>query len=102
MALPIPSAAVALPGLARPGKNFEPFNDAPLSHKDDSAAEVYSMPGGCSNVAEKCDLHQNRIIVACHGDGERAAVTVVPHDPPAPAAGRALAQAAERAPSAWG
>jgi len=39
------------------------------------------MPDGVNNVAEKCDLHQNRTIVASHGDEERAAVTVVPDDP---------------------
>lgn len=33
----------------------EPWNDAPVSTKDDSPAEIYSMPDGFANVATKCD-----------------------------------------------
>jgi len=55
----------------------EPYNDAPISHKNDSPAAVYSMPDGFSNVATKCADHGHRIYVAYHGDGERAAIAVI-------------------------
>ncbi|TDD37834.1 hypothetical protein E1287_07180 [Actinomadura sp. KC06] len=62
-------------------KMTEPFNDAPIKSKDDSAAEVYSMPDGFSNVATKCDRHGNRIYVVYHGDNPYGALNVVPQDP---------------------
>lgn len=80
-------AAVALAGAAMIGaaggcaKMSEPWNDAKISVKDDSPAEVYSMPDGFSNVASKCDRHGNRIYVIYHGDNPYGAVEVVPADP---------------------
>lgn len=57
----------------------EPFNDAPISRKDDTPAEVYSMPDGFANVASKCDRHGNRIYTTRTDGGE--AMAVVPADP---------------------
>jgi hypothetical protein len=57
----------------------EPFNDAPISSKNDKPAEVYSFPDGYNNVASKCDNHGNRIFVVRTGDGR--GVAVVPNDP---------------------
>jgi hypothetical protein len=69
-------------GLALTGcKATEPFQDAPVSSRDKSPAEVYDMPDGYSNFAEKCDKHGNRIVVVFHGDGTYAGVTAIPNDP---------------------
>lgn len=57
----------------------ESFNDAPISRKIDTPAEVYSMPDGFANVASKCDLHGNRIYTTRTDGGE--ALAVVPADP---------------------
>lgn len=57
----------------------EPFNDAPISHKDDGPAEVYSMPDGYANFASKCDRHGNRVYTTRTDGGE--AMAVIPHDP---------------------
>lgn len=62
-------------------KMTEPWNDAKISGKDDSPAEVYSMPDGFSNFATKCDRHGNRVYVLYHGDNPYGGVTVVPADP---------------------
>lgn len=66
-------AVVALAGC----KATESFNDAPIAGKDDSPAEVFSMPDGFSNVASKCDGHGHRIFVAFHGDGAYAGIAVI-------------------------
>lgn len=57
----------------------ESYNDAPISRKIDTPAEVYSMPDGFANVASKCDLHGNRIYSTRTDGGESMAV--VPNDP---------------------
>ena len=59
--------------------NTEPFNDAPISHKNDSPAYVGSMPDGFSNWASKCDPQGGgfRVFTAFHGDGDRAAIAVI-------------------------
>lgn len=57
----------------------ESFNDAPISRKDDSPAEVYSMPDGYANFASKCDSHGNRVYTTRTEGGE--AMAVVPSDP---------------------
>lgn len=57
----------------------EPYNDAPVKVKDDSAAEIYSMPDGFANVASKCDRHGNRIYSTRTDGGE--AMAVVANDP---------------------
>jgi hypothetical protein len=66
--------------LAGCGKALEPYNDASVSGQNKVPAEVVNMPDGFSNVATKCD-HGNRLYVAFHGDGDRAALAVVPNDP---------------------
>lgn len=58
-------------------KAMEPWNDAPIAHKDDSAAEVYSMPDGFNNVASKCDGHGHRMFTLYHGDSTYGGVAVV-------------------------
>ncbi len=57
----------------------ERFNDAPISVKDDSPAEVYSMPDGFANVASKCDRHGNRMYTTRESDaGAGKTVAVIP------------------------
>lgn len=68
------------------GKTTEPFNDADIRSKDDSPAEVGSMPDGFSNFSSKCDEHGNRVYVVYHGDNPYGAITVVPQDPTCPGA----------------
>lgn len=58
-------------------KATEQFKDAPVSARDKSAAEVYDMPDGFSNFAEKCDLHGNRVVIVFHNNGAYAGVAVV-------------------------
>jgi hypothetical protein len=70
-------AAITLSGC----KATEPFQDAPVANRDKSPAEVYDMPDGYSNFAEKCDKHGNRIVVVFHNDGAYAGVTAIPNDP---------------------
>jgi hypothetical protein len=75
-------AALTLAALGLTGcKAAEPYQDAPVSTRDDSPAEAYDMPDGYSNFAEKCDKHGNRIVVVFHGDGTYAGVTAIPNDP---------------------
>jgi predicted amidohydrolase YtcJ len=68
-------AAVVLGGCS--SKSQEPFKDAPVSGRNQASAEVLTMPDGFSNLAEKCDGHGNRVIVAFHGDGSYAALTAI-------------------------
>lgn len=70
--------ALAIAGCS---KMTEPYNDAPIDHKNDDAAVVYSMPDGFSNFATKCDENGNRVYTAFKGDNNRAALAVVPQDP---------------------
>lgn len=78
-------AALVLAGASLAGcKANEPHQDAPVSDRDKSPAEVYDMPDGFSNFAEKCDKHGNRIVVVFHGDGTYAGVTAIPNDPTCP------------------
>ncbi|MGW1547506.1 hypothetical protein [Streptomyces sp. NPDC002346] len=59
----------------------EPFNDAPVSRKDDSPAVIYSMPDGFANVAAKCDGNGFRIFTtrgADSGGGKAVAVVADP------------------------
>lgn len=77
-------AALAVAGLlASTGcsKIAEYGNDAPVKSRDDSPADVYSMPDGFSNVASKCDRYGNRMYVLYHGDSPYGSVAVVPADP---------------------
>lgn len=57
----------------------EPYNDAPIDHKVDRPAIVYSMPDGFANYAEKCDEFGN-LVITTRGGGKSGgkAVTVVP------------------------
>lgn len=57
----------------------EPYNDAPVDHKNDDPAEIYSMPDGFANFASKCDEHGNRVYTTRTDGGE--AMAVVPADP---------------------
>jgi hypothetical protein len=76
-------AALVLAGVTGCGlsKLTEPWNDAPVKSKDDSGADVYSMPDGFNNVATKCDRNGNRIYVIYHGDKAYGALSVVAADP---------------------
>lgn len=74
-------SAITLLTLAATGCSAftEPYNDAPVDHKNDDAAVVYSMPDGFANFAEKCDEHGNLVISTRTDGGE--ALAVVPNDP---------------------
>ncbi|MGW6789990.1 hypothetical protein [Streptomyces chartreusis] len=52
----------------------EPYNDAPIDHKVDSPAIVYSGPDGFANFMEKCDEFGNLVITTRTEGGEAAAV----------------------------
>lgn len=71
-------ATVALVSLTA-CKATERYNDAPSSNGggDQSAAEVYAMPDGFNNFAEKCDHHGFRVFVIFHNDGSYGAITAV-------------------------
>lgn len=73
--------ALALLGMVGCAKLTEPFNDAPVKNKDDSPAEVYSMPDGFNNFSTKCDRHGNRVYVLYHGNESYGGISVVPADP---------------------
>jgi hypothetical protein len=79
--LAIGAVSVALTTISAcnfPGnKVTEPWNDAPISHKDDGPAVVYSMPDGFGNVAAKCDGYGHRIFTLYHADGTYGGVSVV-------------------------
>jgi hypothetical protein len=62
----------------------EPYNDAPVGTKDDSSADIYSMPDGFSNFSSKCDKNGNRVYVVYHGESPYGAVAVVGQDPTCP------------------
>jgi hypothetical protein len=79
-ALAVAALSLAVLGLTA-CKAAEPYQDAPVTDRDKSPAEVYDMPDGYSNFAEKCDKHGNRIVVVFHGDGTYAGVTAIPNDP---------------------
>lgn len=58
----------------------EPYNDAPIDHKNDRPAIVYSMPDGFANYAVKCDEFGN-LVYTTRGGGEAGggkAVAVIP------------------------
>jgi len=74
MAAILLAAGLALGGCSKAG---EVYNDAPIAAKDDTSAEVYSMPDGFSNVASKCDRHGHRIFVAYHGDSPYGSIAVI-------------------------
>lgn len=78
------AALLALVGAAGCSKFTEPFNDAPVRSKDDSPADVYSMPDGFSNFSSKCDENRNRVYVVYHGDSPYGAIAVVGQDPTCP------------------
>lgn len=58
-------------------KAVEPFNDAPIAAKHDGSADVYSMPDGFNNFAEKCDKYGNLVITTYHHDSPYGSVTAV-------------------------
>lgn len=68
-------------GTAGCAKFTEPWNDAKIENKDDSPAEVYSMPDGFGNFATKCDRHGNRVYTLYHSDSPYGGITVIPADP---------------------
>lgn len=70
-------ALIGLFSLSACSKAAEQFKDASVSGRDDSAAEVYNMPDGFSNVASKCDKHGHRIFVVFHGDNHYGSVAVI-------------------------
>lgn len=65
-------------------KATEPYNDAPVVHKYDNPADVYSMPDGFSNFSEKCDQHGNRVFVVYHGNSAYGSIFAM-KDPTCPA-----------------
>lgn len=76
-------AAVAVSGvigLAACGSGAEVFNDAEVTSKDTSGAEIISFPDHFSNVASKCN-HGNRVYVIYHGTNAYGSVAVAPNDP---------------------
>jgi hypothetical protein len=76
------TAAGALLALSACSRLTEQWNDAPIDHKVDRPAIVYSMPDGFANYAEKCDEFGNLVITTRAGaDGVGGkAVTVVPNE----------------------
>lgn len=80
-AVAVAATALAL-GAVSCSSMTESFNDAPIKNKNDSPAEVYSMPDGYANFASKCDRHGNRVYTTRTDGGE--AMTVVPQDPTCP------------------
>jgi hypothetical protein len=75
-AIVLASALLMLAGCGL-NKAFEPFNDAPISHKNDLPAVVGSMPDGFSNWAGKCDGQGHWVVVVYHGDSTYGAPAVV-------------------------
>lgn len=74
-------ASIAFVAVGCTDKNTEPYNDAPRGGQENSGpARVIMFPDGFSNAATKCD-HGNRVYVVYKGDANRAALSVVPHDP---------------------
>lgn len=74
-------SVLALATVTGCSKSGEPWNDAKIERKDNSPAEVYSMPDGFGNFATKCDRHGNRIYTLYHFDSPYGGITVVPNDP---------------------
>lgn len=62
------------------GKGMEPFQDANITERNDSAARVGTMPDGFSNFAAKCD-GPNMVYVIFKGDNAYGSLEVVPNDP---------------------
>jgi hypothetical protein len=63
-------------------KTQEPYRDAKVTHRySNPGVETYANADGFSNVAEFCDAHGNRIVIAFHGDGAYSAITAIPTDP---------------------
>jgi len=60
------------------GKATEPFRDAPVSGQNDQPAAEVFMPDGFSNMAVKCVAPGFLGASAYHGDGNRAAIALVP------------------------
>lgn len=74
------AAAVAggLLALSACSSATEAWNDAPIDHKNDRPAIVYSAPDGFANYMEKCDEFGNLVITTrAGGKGGGKAVTVV-------------------------
>jgi hypothetical protein len=61
-------------------KGNEPFKDAHVSSRNNSAAEVGTMPDGFSNWATKCD-YGNRVYVIFKKDHTYGSIAVVAQDP---------------------
>lgn len=79
MALAVSATVLGLSLTGCTSSMTERFNDAPISVKDDSPAEVYSMPDGFANIAAKCDKHGNRMYSTRESDaGAGKAVAVIP------------------------
>lgn len=69
-------AALAVVSLGACANATEEFNDAPVGHKNDDPADIYSMPDGFSNVATKC-IEGNRVF----STRNEAGIAVAPNDP---------------------
>lgn len=72
------AAALSLSGCA---SLTEPYNDAPVDHKDDSPAVIYSMPDGFANFASKCDGNGFRVFTTRAGEGGGGKDVAVAADP---------------------
>jgi hypothetical protein len=55
----------------------EPWNDAPVDHKDDGPAVIHSMPDGFANFASKCDGYGHRVFTTRGGDSAGKAIAVI-------------------------
>ncbi|MBC6458820.1 hypothetical protein [Actinomadura sp. HBU206391] len=78
VAVPLVLALSACSGFS----NERGWGDAPVSKRDDSAAEVINYPNQFGNVAHKCDGHGHRVYVVTHAKSDVAPVVVT--DPSCP------------------
>jgi len=72
--------AGVLASTAACGKFTEPYKDATVSVRNDSPADVGSMPDGFNNFASKCD-HGNRVYTLYHNNAAYGGIAVVANDP---------------------
>lgn len=73
----IAGAAIAALFLSGCSSMTEPWNDAPVSYKDDGPAVIHSMPDGFANFASKCDGFGHRVFTTRGGEKAGKAVAVI-------------------------
>lgn len=69
------AAGLTLTGCASMG---EEWNDAPVDHKVDTKAVLFSMPDGFANYAEKCDESGNLVLTTKTDSGRALAIVHAP------------------------